>query len=574
MLNVPAGLRPRSSSPMDGPPARGLSRADARPASESVKETVAAAEGQEFTISGLAPSQAQKRLALGVFIVLLTGLALPGFGSLVPIGSVVPIGGFGSIPLAQLPAFVPAYATAMATIDLLTSVLLFAQFSIVRAKALLVISSGYLFTGLMAVPWMLTFPGAFAPTGLLGAGLHTTSWVYILWHGGFPLVVLAYALLKDQDHPANDVWSRSIAIAILSSVAVTVATVVGIIIFVTAGHELLPPVNDPTRGNYIQQIYLRIDLLLAAVALLALWLRRRSVLDLWLMIVMCAFVIELFVNAPRFSLGWYSARFYGFISGSIVLVVLLYEATTLYATTLRALLAERRERNARLMTWDAVSASIAHEIKQPLAAVITNTQSGQRWLRRPQPDIREAEEAFTQIERDGRRIDEIIDKTRAIYRSGKASSAPLDSNKLITASLALMGAELQTRGVSVCTELTEQLPLVRGDQVQLQQVLVNLITNAIDAMAASDAGERVLWVRSSNEAVNSVSISVEDNGKGFEPQEMELIFNPLFTTKTQGMGMGLTICRSIVEAHGGRLWATPNRPRGAVFQFSLPAIAS
>jgi C4-dicarboxylate-specific signal transduction histidine kinase len=280
------------------------------------------------------------------------------------------------------------------------------------------------------------------------------------------------------------------------------------------------------------------------------------------------------VNAPRYSVGWYSARFYGFISGSIVLVVLLYEATTLYATTVRALLAERRERNARLMTWDAVSASIAHEIKQPLAAVITNTQSGLRWLCRPQPDIREAQAAFTQIERDGRRIDEIIDKTRAIYRSGKASSAPLDSNKLITASLALMGAELQTRGVSVRTELREQLPLVRGDQVQLQQVLVNLITNAIDAMAASDGGERILWVRSSNEAVNSVSISVEDNGKGFEPQEMELIFNPLFTTKTQGMGMGLTICRSIVEAHGGRLLATPNRPRGAVFQFSLPAIAS
>jgi signal transduction histidine kinase len=99
--------------------------------------------------------------------------------------------------------------------------------------------------------------------------------------------------------------------------------------------------------------------------------------------------------------------------------------------------------------------------------------------------------------------------------------------------------------------------------VQLQQVLLNLITNAIDAMAASDAGERVLWVRSSNETANSVTISVEDNGTGVEPKDMDLIFNPLFTTKTQGMGMGLTICRSIVEAHDGRLWATPNRPRGS-----------
>jgi hypothetical protein len=161
-----------------------------------------AAEGQEFTISGLAPSRAQKRLALGVFVVLLTGLALP-------------IEGFRTLPLTRLQAFVPTYATAMAVTDLLTSALLFAQFSIRRAKALLVISSGYLFTGLMAVPWMLTFPGAFAPTGLLGAGLHTTSWVYLVWHGGFPLFVIAYALLKDRGHPDYHVWFESIAIAIL-----------------------------------------------------------------------------------------------------------------------------------------------------------------------------------------------------------------------------------------------------------------------------------------------------------------------------------------------------------------------
>ena len=157
------------------------------------KTASAATEGQEFTIAGLAPSRTQKRLALGVFIALLTGLALP-------------MGEFGSAQLARLHAFVPVYATAMAVTDLLTSVLLFAQFSILRTRALLVISSGYLFTGLMAVPWMLTFPGAFTPEGLLGAGLHTTSWIYILWHGGFPLFVLGYALLKDQDGPVKQVW--------------------------------------------------------------------------------------------------------------------------------------------------------------------------------------------------------------------------------------------------------------------------------------------------------------------------------------------------------------------------------
>jgi signal transduction histidine kinase len=529
-----------------------------------LKTPAAAPEGQEFTISGLAPSRAQKRLALGVFIVLLTGLALP-------------IGGLGTAHLARLQAFVPAYATAMAITDLLTSVLLFAQFSILRTKALLVISSGYLFTGLMAVPWMLTFPEAFAPAGLLGAGLHTTSWIYILWHGGFPLFVLGYALLKDRD-PVEHVWPGSVAIVILSSVVMTAATVAGLTLLVTAGEDLLLRVNDTTaRGNRTQEIILGIDSLLAGLALLVLWFRRRSVLDLWLMIVMCAFIIEIVVityphSPPRFSVGWYSGRFYGFVSGSIVLFVLLYETTALYALLFRALVAERRERSARLMTWDAVSASIAHEIRQPLSAVTISAESGLRWLRRARPDIGEAEEAFECIARDSRRAEEIIEKVRAIYRKDAGERVALDINELVRASLDLMRAELEMQRVSLHMDLSEGLPRVKGDQVQLQQVLVNLTTNAIDSMAATEDGERVLRVRSDNDAANNVTIAVEDSGRGVESRDLDDIFNPLFTTKSRGMGMGLTICRSIVEAHDGRLWAAPNRPRGAVFQFSLPAM--
>jgi signal transduction histidine kinase len=529
------------------------------------KTGAAVPEGQEFTIAGLAPSWAQKRFALGVFIVLLTGLALP-------------MGEFGSVQLARLHAFVPVYATAMAVTDLLTSVLLFAQFSILRTKALLVISSGYLFTGLMAVPWMLTFPGAFTPEGLLGAGLHTTSWIYILWHGGFPLFVLGYALLKDQDEPVKRVWPGSSAVAILPSVVMVVVMVAGLTLLVTAGHDLVLQVNaTPARGNLTQEIILGIDTLLAGLALLVLWLRRRSVLDLWLMIVMCAFIIEIVVityphSPPRFSVGWYSGRFYGFVSASIVLFVLLYETTALYALLFRALVAERRERNARLMTWDTVSASIAHEIRQPLAAVIMNAQAGLRWLRRPQPDIGEAEEAFDSIARDGRRAEEIIGRTRAIYRKDAGERIALDINELVKASLALMRAELEMHRVSVHMDLSEGLPRVKGDKIQLQQVLVNLTTNAIDSIAATEDGERVLRVRSDNGTANNVTIVVEDSGRGVEATDMDEIFNPLFTTKSQGMGMGLTICRSIVEAHDGRLWAAPNRPRGAVFQFSLPAM--
>ena len=184
-------------------------------------------------------------------------------------------------------------------------------------------------------------------------------------------------------------------------------------------------------------------------------------------------------SPPRFSVGWYSGRFYGFVSASIVLFVLLYETTALYALLFRALVAERRERNARLMTWDAVSASIAHEIRQPLAAVIMNAQAGLRWLRRPQPDIGEAEEAFDSIARDGRRAEDIIGRTRAIYRKDAGERIALDINELVKASLALMRAELEMHRVSVHMDLSEGLPRVKGDKIQLQQVLVNLTTNAI-----------------------------------------------------------------------------------------------
>ena len=529
------------------------------------KTGAAVPEGQEFTIAGLTPSRAQKRLALGVFIVLLTGLALP-------------MGQFGSVPLARLHAFVPVYATAMAVTDLLTAVLLFAQFSILRTKALLVISSGYLFTGLMAVPWMLTFPGAFTPEGLLGAGLHTTSWIYILWHGGFPLFVLGYALLKDQDEPVKQVWPGSSAVAILASVVMVVVIVAGADPFghrrarPGAASQCYPGQRKPYPGNHSWHRHAARGPRASRARL-----RRRSVLDLWLMIVMCAFIIEIVVityphSPPRFSVGWYSGRFYGFVSASIVLFVLLYETTALYALLFRALVAERRERNARLMTWDTVSASIAHEIRQPLAAVIMNAQAGLRWLRRPQPDIGEAEEAFDSIARDGRRAEDIIGRTRAIYRKDAGERIALDINELVKASLALMRAELEMHRVSVHMDLSEGLPRVKGDKVQLQQVLVNLTTNAIDSIAATEGGERVLRVRSGNGTANNVTILVEDSGRGVEATDMDEIFNPLFTTKSQGMGMGLTICRSIVEAHDGRLWAAPNRPRGAVFQFSLPAM--
>jgi len=191
-------------------------------------------EEQNFILSSLSPSRAQKRLALSVVLALLVAFFIVA-------------GPISTIQLGRIDAFVPAYATAMIVVDSITAVLLFAQFSILRSRALLVIASGYLFTALMVIPWMLTFPGAFAPGGLLGAGLQTTAWLYILWHAGFAMCVIAYALLKDED-PAKRVWRGSAGIAILLSVAMTAAIVCAATFLLTADDPLLPRVMlDPVR---------------------------------------------------------------------------------------------------------------------------------------------------------------------------------------------------------------------------------------------------------------------------------------------------------------------------------------
>jgi signal transduction histidine kinase len=526
-----------------------------------VKTAVVVPKEQDFILSSLSPGRAQRRFALAVVLALLVAFFIMAWP-------------LSRIQLGRIDAFVPAYVTALFVIDLITAVLLFAQFSILRSSALLVIANGYLFTALVVIPWMLTFPGAFTPGGLLGAGLQTTNWLYILWHAGFPMFVIAYALLKDAD-PAKRLWQGSAGTAILSSVAMTAAVVCAATFLVTAGdahlpHTMLDPVHFSTLRIYIAGY----QALLSAAALIVLWVRRRSMLDLWLMVVMCAYVIEICLIAfpvpVRFSAGWYAGRVFGLVSGSVVLFVLLYEITTLYARLLRAVFAQRREREARLMTGDAVAATIAHEIKQPLSGMITNADASLRWLDRATPDLDEAKASLKQIVADGHRAAAVIGSIRAIFMKDVRNRTSLDINELIAEALALTRGDLQRHRILVQAEPNAQVPQVKGDRIQLQQVLLNLITNAMDSMAAKD-GARVLCVRSEVYDSGGVIVSVADTGTGIGSQELDRIFNPLFTTKSGGMGMGLSICRSIIEAHDGRLWVAPNKPEGAVFQFMLRA---
>jgi C4-dicarboxylate-specific signal transduction histidine kinase len=226
------------------------------------------------------------------------------------------------------------------------------------------------------------------------------------------------------------------------------------------------------------------------------------------------------------------------------------------------------EPEAGLMTGDAVAATIVHEFKQPLSAMIADAYAGLSWLDRPIPDLDEAKAAFMHIAASGHRAGEMIGSIRAIFKPAAQSRVSLDLNEVITQALALVRVDLLRHGIRLQTELGGRNPRVAGDRIQLEQVLLNLITNAIDSMAAGD-GPRALRVRIATEDNTNVTVSIADTGAGILPEDMERIFNPLFTTKSRGMGMGLSICRAIIEGHAGRLWVERNSPRGVVFRFVL-----
>ncbi|MDB5402150.1 MAG: domain S-box-containing protein [Rhodopila sp.] len=229
-------------------------------------------------------------------------------------------------------------------------------------------------------------------------------------------------------------------------------------------------------------------------------------------------------------------------------------------------------RVARLNTMGELSASIAHEINQPLGAIVANGQACLRLLARPTADVEEAREAVVEMINDGRRASEVLKRVRTLGKNASPERKPLDINNVIGEVLALTGQELRTYGVSVQPELNDNLPLVQADRVQVQQVVLNLVMNAIEAMRETDNRRRTLSVKSRCGEFQDVIVTVADNGSGLDATNIEHIFDAFFTTKAEGMGMGLSICNSIVRAHGGRLSAAAGAPQGAVFCFNLPAV--
>jgi PAS domain S-box-containing protein len=224
----------------------------------------------------------------------------------------------------------------------------------------------------------------------------------------------------------------------------------------------------------------------------------------------------------------------------------------------------------RVATMGQLTASIAHEVNQPIAAAAISAQAGLRWLDARPPDLEKIRQAFGRIVKDANRAGDVIGRIRALIKKAPPRDGWLDINEAIREVIEFARGEAVKNGASVQTALGDALPLINGDRVQLQQVVLNLIVNAVQAMGAVTEGPRQLFITTAQAEPNGVVVAVKDSGPGLAPTSLEHIFAPFYTTKPNGLGMGLSICRSIIEAHGGRLWVTANLPRGAIFHFTVP----
>jgi signal transduction histidine kinase len=518
-----------------------------------------------LVLATVPPTSGQLRLALAIVVALFAVFAATVAFGLTSPSALIPV---------RIDAFVPVLAALLFVNDLITATLLFGQFSIIRSRALLVIANAYLFTGLMAVLFALTFPGQFLAT-FLGAGLQTSAWVYNFWHYGFPVAVIIYAMLLGAG-ATNKLPLGSTSLAIGWNIAMVIGFVSGLSWLATAGEEFLPALFlDPIHPTPLARIVTSTNTFICLVALVLLYGRRRSVLDLWLIVVLCAWVSELamldVLLYSRFTFGFYVGRGFSLVTSVVVLVVLLQEMTQLYARLARSNNALQRERNDKLMNMEAMAASIAHEVNQPLSALVTNGGIGLRLLAVPDSDLDEVRQVLKRMIDDGHRASHVIASIRAMFGKEHREKAPVNIGDLVREVVGLVHGVLENQGVSLQVELQQGLPRVMADRAQLQQVFLNLIMNALEAMNSVENRKRSLLVKSEHHGARDVLIAVEDSGPGINQNDMDRIFDAFFTTKSHGMGLGLSICRSIVESHGGRLWASARVPHGSVFYVQLPS---
>ena len=479
---------------------------------------------------------------------------------------------FADVQVGRIDSFIPVLQTVLSLADLITATLLFTQYAIQPQSALLVLASGYIFSGSFAFLQTLAFPGGYAPAGVIGDGRNTAAWLFVLWHVTFLGSALIYALSKDTDRSfaLDRQTSRErigitifCAMVVIGGLAWTVTERVGYL-----PEFYLGSVTLQTRlGNQVNLLLCAI----ATMALVVLFVRRRTVLDLWLMVTLLAFLVAAVASSVRFSVGWYAARGFALAASCTLLSVLLTEMTFLYSRLANALALQRRERSNRLLSVEAATAAMAHELGTPLGIIALNASTARSEIRGQPPDLEELNAILEDIETASHSAGAIISGIRALSaRTPIGQTTVTGMVGIARQVLKLVQHDLQINEILVETDFQEHVPEVRADPTQLQQVVLNLVKNAIDAMSSVRPGARLLRLATRLEGDSNLVLSVRDSGIGISPKDKERIFDPFFTTKPAGMGLGLAICRTVVENHGGKLRLAESDSRGSTFEVVMP----
>ena len=527
----------------------------------------------------LPPTLQERRLALGVIAAVFVA-----FGLTAP---------FAATPLPRFASFIPSVGGVIFVTDLITSVLLYVHFSIIRSPALLVLASGYLFTALIVIPHALTFPRAFAPTGLLGAGLQTTGWLYILWHIGFPLSLFVYAWLKDRS-PLHKVTRGSTLFAIGWSVVIVISLSCGVI-WVTTGDTFLPPlfVDDISHFTPVADVVVGLNILICVLALALLWMRRRSALDLWLMVVAFALLMELatvgLLSGGRFTLGSYAGRAFSLVTSTVVLVVFLVETTRLYGqlarsnimlTSAKRRLAAQWARLRRVNVFKKeLLGTLAHDLRNPLTAIVGRTDILLGMVDKGPVLADQLRAQIDQIRAAADRLTEMVD---SLLSDARADALDITIRPEAT-DLAALIHEVAEANQPLAARKQQSIMIMAPpvypflcDGDRMREVVDNLLNNAIKYSPIGGRIELALERQDGNAVIR-----VKDQGAGLSPEDLSRVFGRFqsLSAKPTGdeisIGLGLSIVKRIVDLHGGSVVAeSPGPGLGAIFTVTLPVQAS
>jgi two-component system, sensor histidine kinase and response regulator len=496
---------------------------------------------------------------------------------------------FAKLPLTQVWAFIPVYETVIVINDLITAVLLFGQYRILRLRTVHMLACGYLFTAFMAAFHAMTFPGLFAPGGLLGAGPQSTAWLYMFWHGGFALFVIAYALLGN-DRPVDETQTDGPRLPTFASIAVVLALTIALTALATAGQQLLPAIMDGNHYSSAMTFVVSGVWLLSLAAMLMLWRRRtRSVLDLWLVVVMCAWLFDIalsaVLNAGRFDLGFYAGRVYGMLAVSFVLLELLLENGVLYARLVEVnrheheqaerLLAARNEAQAASRAKAMFLANMSHEIRTPLNAIVGMSYLALRTELTPRQrdylqKLQHSSQHLLSV------VNDILDYSKIEAGGLAIERTEFDLEALLDNVAALIGDKAGAKGLELIYDIGQDVPrnLMIGDSLRIGQILINYANNAVKF---TEHGEITIVVRLRERIGDDALLcfAVKDSGIGLSAEQIGKLFRSFeqadvsTTRRYGGTGLGLAISKKLAELMGGDVGVESEPGKGSTFWFTV-----